>query len=74
MAASFAYMVTVAVPGTPGVSWLAHLGGLVGGMVGAYLLRDGRRPAAVPGEARPAAPLDPGRADLHKELRDLGLL
>ncbi|MEU9100177.1 rhomboid family intramembrane serine protease [Streptomyces sp. NPDC048361] len=90
MAASFAYMVSVAVPGTPGVSWLAHLGGLVGGMIGAYVLRDGRRsaPAAVDGgrdgsrgggpvvgkaSAAPA-PLDPGRADLHKELRDLGLL
>ncbi|WP_234392027.1 rhomboid family intramembrane serine protease [Streptomyces sp. WM6378] len=74
MAASFAYMVTVAVPGTPGVSWLAHLGGLVGGMVGAYLLRDGRRPTAVSGAGRPAPPLDSGRTDLHKELRDLGLL
>ncbi|MFI1505576.1 rhomboid family intramembrane serine protease [Streptomyces sp. NPDC020597] len=40
MAASFAYMLTVAVPGTPGVSWLAHLGGLVGGLLGAWLFRD----------------------------------
>ncbi|MFF4182737.1 rhomboid family intramembrane serine protease [Streptomyces sp. NPDC001691] len=74
MAASFAYLVTVAVPGTPGVSWLAHLGGLVGGMVGAYLLRDRHRPAAVSGDASSGAALDPGRADLHKELGDLGLL
>ncbi|MCX5386658.1 rhomboid family intramembrane serine protease [Streptomyces sp. NBC_00083] len=85
MAASFAYLVTVAVPGTPGVSWLAHLGGLVGGMAGAYLLRDRSRPApAAAGETPGAGPavggapavpaLDPGRADLHKELRDLGLL
>ncbi|MDX2850291.1 rhomboid family intramembrane serine protease [Streptomyces sp. PA03-3a] len=28
MAASFVYMLAVAVPGTPGVSWLGHLGGL----------------------------------------------
>ncbi|WP_042386414.1 rhomboid family intramembrane serine protease [Streptacidiphilus melanogenes] len=46
MAASFAYLVTIVVPGTPGVSWLAHLGGLVGGIAGAWLLRD-RRPKAV---------------------------
>jgi membrane associated rhomboid family serine protease len=48
MAASFAYLVTIALPGTPGVSWLAHLGGLVGGVVGAWALRD-RRPRIVSG-------------------------
>jgi membrane associated rhomboid family serine protease len=84
MGASFAYMLTVAVPGTPGVSWLAHLGGLVGGVVGAWLLRD-RRPATAsgtpasipsgstgsgPGKDVAAGP----RSDLHKELGDLGLL
>ena len=57
MAASFAYLVTIALPGTPGVSWLAHMGGLVGGVVGAWLLRE-RRPKAVPatppGAAGPA--------------------
>ena len=49
MAASFAYLVTIALPGTPGVSWLAHLGGLIGGVAGAWLLRDRRPfgPAAV---------------------------
>ncbi|MFE9116344.1 rhomboid family intramembrane serine protease [Streptomyces sp. NPDC007172] len=78
MAASFAYLVTVAVPGTPGVSWLAHLGGLVGGMAGAYLLRDRRGPvpvaAGAPAATGTPAVLDPGRAELHRELRDLGLL
>jgi hypothetical protein len=48
MAASFAYLVTIALPGTPGVSWLAHMGGLVGGVVGAWLLRD-RRPLVASG-------------------------
>ena len=47
MAASFAYLVTIALPGTPGVSWLAHMGGLVGGVVGAWLLRDRRTPVAA---------------------------
>jgi membrane associated rhomboid family serine protease len=46
MAGSFAYMLSVAVPGTPGVSWLDHIGGMVGGVVGAWLLRD-RRPKPV---------------------------
>ncbi|MFG3281890.1 rhomboid family intramembrane serine protease [Streptomyces sp. NPDC048111] len=82
MAASFAYLVTVAVPGTPGVSWLAHLGGLVGGMAGAYVLRDRHPgaaavddgPAALGRASAPGAPDAGSRADLHKELRDLGLL
>ncbi|MER5470578.1 rhomboid family intramembrane serine protease [Streptomyces sp. NPDC002685] len=84
MAASFAYLLTVAVPGTPGVSWLGHLGGLIGGLIGAWLFRD-RRSRTLP-EARsdagtgvtppraPGAAADNPRADLHKELGDLGLL
>ncbi|MFI5964484.1 rhomboid family intramembrane serine protease [Streptomyces asoensis] len=77
MAASFAYLLTVAVPGTPGVSWAAHLGGLVGGVAGAWLLRDrrprsGRTPPA--GHGTPPSPAGHPRGDLHKELRDLGLL
>jgi membrane associated rhomboid family serine protease len=77
MAASFAYLVTIAVPGTPGVSWLAHLGGLVGGVAGAWLLRDRQASGAErqqPGRVvgRPGTPHP--RAALHKELDDLGLL
>ncbi|MFF4565648.1 rhomboid family intramembrane serine protease [Streptomyces sp. NPDC001435] len=84
MGASFAYMLTVAVPGTPGVSWLGHLGGLIGGLAGAWLFRDRRsrpRPTAhSDGTSGTAALRDPQvhadnpRADLHKELGDLGLL
>jgi membrane associated rhomboid family serine protease len=33
----------VAIPGTPGVSWIGHLGGLFGGLLAAWLLRE--RPA-----------------------------
>ena len=29
----------VAIPGTPGVSWIGHVGGLVGGVLAAWLLR-----------------------------------
>ncbi|KUN79957.1 rhomboid family intramembrane serine protease [Streptomyces griseoruber] len=90
MAASFAYLLTVAVPGTPGVSWLAHLGGLAGGLLGAWLFRDRtRRPSAktppassgssggsagTSGSPGSIAPAGHPRADLHKELGDLGLL
>ncbi|WP_133911937.1 rhomboid family intramembrane serine protease [Streptomyces sp. NBC_00582] len=87
MAASFAYMLTVAVPGTPGVSWLAHLGGLIGGLLGAWLFRDRdrrKRPTGTPpartgssgtsGSSGSSAPAGHPRADLHKELGDLGLL
>lgn len=94
MAASFAYLLTIAIPGTPGVSWLGHLGGLVGGVAGGWIFRDrsrkstrqggGPSPDEISGggtdPARAASRLptrpDAGgpRADLHKELGDLGLL
>jgi membrane associated rhomboid family serine protease len=40
MALSFAYLLTSALPGTQGVSWLGHLGGLIGGVLAGWLFRD----------------------------------
>lgn len=49
-------ILSVAIPGTPGISWIGHLGGLIGGVAAAWLLRSpsaaplfGRRPAAASG-------------------------
>ncbi len=36
----------VAIPGTPGISWIGHLGGLFGGVLAAWILRE-RTPAGV---------------------------
>jgi membrane associated rhomboid family serine protease len=85
MGLSYAYILTVAIPGTPGVSWIGHLGGLIGGIASGWIFRTRR---AVPGPVRGKVPGDSGgrppattvavpadnpRADLHKELGDLGL-
>lgn len=65
--AMYYYILSVAIPGTPGISWMDHIGGLAGGVLAGWLLRSRRAPLA-------AGP-DPGgpRTALHEELRDLGL-
>jgi len=73
-AVAYAYILTVAIPGTPGVSWIGHAGGLVGGVLAGWILRTRRPPAvaAKPLSPAPAADGNP-RAALHKELDDMGL-
>jgi membrane associated rhomboid family serine protease len=93
MGLSFAYLFTIAIPGTPHVSWLAHLGGLIGGVAGGWIFRDRKgtatrkpkRDTPAGSEKRPGGggsgggtrPLpvatDNPRADLHRELGELGL-
>jgi membrane associated rhomboid family serine protease len=51
--AAYYSILAVALPGTPGISWLGHIGGLIGGIAAAWLLR-APRPAASAGARRPA--------------------
>jgi membrane associated rhomboid family serine protease len=78
MALCFAYQFTVLLPAR-GIGWQAHVGGLAGGILAGWVFRERR--AAVTGSgsksARPTGAIavspDNPRADLHKELGDLGL-
>ncbi|MFE4517986.1 rhomboid family intramembrane serine protease [Kitasatospora sp. NPDC056783] len=69
VAAVYSTILIGVLPVTPGVSWLGHLGGLIGGMAAAFLLRD--RPAEQRAP-KAAAPDSPGAA-LLKQLDDLGI-
>jgi len=63
----------VAIPGTPGISWIGHLGGLVGGVLAAWLVRS-RTAADADADAGTGA--GAGRtaaADLLRELKAKGL-
>jgi membrane associated rhomboid family serine protease len=92
-AVAYWYILQVAIPGTPGVSWIGHLGGLTGGVLAGWLLRTRRSGVAVdqggspaiasssdllgPGTSRSGSTFRPPagnpRAQLHKELDDMGL-
>src|SRR6266705_2827817 len=76
MALCFAYQFSVLLP-QAGIGWQAHIGGLAGGILAGWLLRDRRaapsRPPAQlgsPGRSATASPADGPRADLHKQLDD----
>lgn len=71
-------ILAVAIPGTPGVSWIGHAGGLVGGVLAAWLLRTAgpaRKPVRRAAPA-PAAPNPAGKTksvdDLLRELKEQG--
>jgi membrane associated rhomboid family serine protease len=69
-------ILAVAIPGTPGVSWVDHLGGLVGGVLAAWVVRTrtpieaGPRPAASGASSRRSE--DQAIADLLRELDGKG--
>jgi membrane associated rhomboid family serine protease len=81
MALCFAYQFSVLLP-HQGISWQGHIGGLVGGVAAGWIFRDRRPRAAKPKSALPARTTGTStsttvatgpRADLHKQLDDLGL-
>jgi membrane associated rhomboid family serine protease len=58
----------VAIPGTPGVSWIDHLGGLVGGVIAAWVVRTRTPVAAGPRPAASGFSADREIEDLLREI------
>jgi membrane associated rhomboid family serine protease len=52
------YILSVALPGTPGISWLDHTGGLAGGVLAAWLLRARRPVGSSHDQAYGGVPVD----------------
>jgi membrane associated rhomboid family serine protease len=83
MGLSYFYLLTIAIPGAPsGVSWIDHLGGLIGGLASAWIFRSRRgqrsrpaKPSGPSGGGTVAIPVsaDNPRSDLYKELGEMGL-
>jgi len=59
----------VAIPGTPGVSWIGHVGGLVGGVLAAWVLRTAPMPRIRRPSPRPATPANKSVDDLLRDLK-----
>jgi len=83
MALCFAYQFSVLLP-QQGIGWQTHIGGLVGGVLAGWIFRDRRSGKAARAPAMPgtpgalgrkttAPPADGSRAELHRQLDDLGL-
>jgi membrane associated rhomboid family serine protease len=79
MGLSYYYLLTIAIPGAPGgVSWIGHLGGLVGGLACGWIFRTRRgssyrQSKPTGGTVAVPANADHPRSDLYKELGDMGL-
>ncbi len=61
-------ILSVAIPGTPGVSWIGHVGGLIGGILAAWLLRERSQVTAGP-PRRPLPARDKSVDDMLRELK-----
>jgi membrane associated rhomboid family serine protease len=77
MALCFAYQFTVLLP-HQGIGWQTHIGGLVGGVAAGWIFRDRRERPVKRASGQPASSTSTTlatspRADLHKQLDDLGL-